>query len=316
VKHWLRTIPVVLVVSLFPALCVAATGGAEVAEKVEHHGLPLSAPVLWSPFGIPITDSMLVTWLVGLGLILSAQIATRKMTDVPGRLQNLWEWAVESLEEFLENILGRELARKTFWFFASIFIFILATNWVGLIPGVGTIGWGKAVAGGTPFLGCIFPLERVATPLFRGGNADLNMTLAISVIFFILWIVWAVQAQGPWGVIKHTFGPKGDSTGVMKWAMILIFIAVGFLEVISIAVRPISLSLRLFGNVYAGESILEVMGNIMHGGWSWLNYLLPVPFYFMEILVGLVQALVFMLLTAVFTLLICQHDEESGAAHH
>ena len=144
----------------------------------------------------------------------------------------------------------------------------------------------------------------------------MNMTLAISVIFFILWLVWAVQAQGFWGIIKHTFGPKGDSTGVMRWAMILIFIAVGFLEVISIAVRPISLSLRLFGNIYAGESILEVMGNMMHGGWSWLNYLLPVPFYFMEILVGLVQALVFMLLTAVFTLLICQHDEESGAAHH
>ena len=253
---------------------------------------------------------MLVTWLVGLGLILSAQIATRKMADVPGKLQNIWEWAVESLEEFLENILGRELAQKTFWFFASIFIFILTTNWVGLIPGVGTIGWGKPVEGHT------YLLAEVSTPLFRGGNADLNMTLAISVIFFILWIVWAVQAQGVLGVVKHTFGPKGDSTGVMRWAMIIIFIAVGFLEVISIAVRPISLSLRLFGNVYAGESILEVMGNIMHGGWSWLNYLLPVPFYFMEILVGLVQALVFMLLTAVFTLLICQHDEESGAAHH
>lgn len=301
------TILFFLAASLLPAVCGAAETAVHAAEKVESHGgLPLAAPPVFHIGPIPVSDSMLVTWLVALLLILSAQIATRKMQEVPSGFQNFWEWLVESLHEFLENILGAALAKKTFWFFATIFIFILAINWFGLIPGVGTIGWGEHTAHGF----------ELTTPLLRGGNADLNMTLAMSVTFFLLWMVWAVQAQGVGGVIKHTFGPKGDSTGLMKWAMVVIFLAVGFLEVISIAVRPISLSLRLFGNVYAGESILEVMGNMMHGGWAWLNYILPVPFYFMELLVGLVQALVFMLLTAVFTLLICQHDEESGAAHH
>lgn len=310
-KRLWGTFLVFLAASLLPAVCGAAEVVGRVAEKAESHGgLPLSAPPLFKIGPIPVSDSMLVTWIVALLLILSAQIATRRMKEVPSGFQNFWEWLVESLHEFLESILGPALTKKTFWFFATIFVFILATNWFGLIPGVGTVGWGEPVKEGG------FMLKEVSTPLLRGGNADLNMTLAMSMIFFMLWTVWAVQAQGVGGVIKHTFGPKGDSKGAMRIAMIFIFLAVGFLEVISILVRPISLSLRLFGNVYAGESILEVMGNMMHGGWAWLNYVLPVPFYFMELLVGVVQALVFMLLTAVFTLLICQHDEESGAAHH
>ncbi len=311
VKRARAPIYLFLAAFLLPLLCRAAETTAHAVEKTESHGgLPLAAAPLFHIGPVPVSDSMLVTWIVAFLLILSAQIATRRMSEIPGRLQNIWEFIVESLHDFLESILGHDLTKKTFWFFATIFIFILATNWFGLIPGVGTIGWGVPVKEG----GII--LREVSTPLFRGGNADLNMTLAMSVSFFMLWIVWAVQAQGVGGVIKHTFGPKGDSTGAMRWVMIVIFLAVGFLEVISIAVRPISLSLRLFGNVYAGESILEVMSNMMHGGLAWMNYILPIPFYFMELLVGLVQALVFMLLTAVFTLLICQHEEEPGAAHH
>ncbi len=90
--------------------------------------------------------------------------------------------------------------------------------------------------------------------------------------------------------------------------MVVVFIIVGLLEVVSILFRPVSLSFRLYGNVYAGENILESMSNIVPA----LSWLIPIPFYFMELLVGIVQALVFMLLTAVFTLLICQHEEE----HH
>ena len=96
--------------------------------------------------------------------------------------------------------------------------------------------------------------------------------------------------------------------------MVVVFLAVGCLEVVSILFRPVSLSFRLFGNIFAGENMLEAMANL-DPGLAWL-VIVPIPFYFMELLVGIVQALVFMLLTAVFTMLICQHDEPHEAAHH
>ena len=109
----------------------------------EEHGLPQAAvPVLKKLGRLPITNSMVVSWIVAVGLIVFAQVATRKMQRVPAGAQNFWEWLVESLDNFLAGIIGRHLVNRTFWFFATIFIFILACNWVGLIPGVGTIGWG------------------------------------------------------------------------------------------------------------------------------------------------------------------------------
>jgi len=247
-----------------------------------------------------ITNSMLVTWIVAAGIILFAQVATRRIKPIPSGVQNFWEWLVEGLYNFLEGIIGRELVRKTFWFFATIFIFILFMNWFGLIPGVGTIGWGHYDPSG------MFHVDR---PLLRGGNADLNMTTAMAAIFFLLWLVWAIQAQGVGGFLKHLFAPKGETTGILKILMIVIFFMVGWLEVVSILFRPVSLSFRLFGNIYAGESTLETMSTMV----PWLSWLLPIPFYFLEILVGIVQALVFTLLTAVFTLLIAQHGP--GAEH-
>ena len=231
------------------------------------------------------------------------------MKAVPDGAQNFWEWMVESLHEFIESVVGADLARKTFWLFATIFIFILFTNWFGLIPGVGTIGWGVDTPRG-------FELTR---PLLRGGNADLNMTFAMSAIFMVCWLVWALQSNGVWGFALHIFGPKGDSTGFIKYMMIVVFFVVGFLELLSIAFRPISLSFRLYGNIFAGENLLDALSNtVQHPAWAkaLFSALLPVPFYFLELLVGIVQALVFMLLTAVFTALICSHDEEPEKAAH
>jgi|ERR1700693_549586 len=272
------------------------------AEAVEHETVSLKAAPLVQFGKFAITNSMLVTWIVALGIIFFAQIATRRIQPIPSGIQNFWEWLVESLYNFLEGIIGRDLVRKTFWFFATIFIFILFVNWFGLIPGVGTIGWGHYDTNGA------FHVDR---PLLRGGNADLNMTTAMSAIFFVLWLVWALQANGIGGFLKHLFAPKGETTGVVKILMIVIFFMVGWLELISILFRPISLSFRLFGNIYAGESTLEVMSTMV----PYLSWLLPIPFYFMELLVGIVQALVFMLLTAVFTMLIAQHDHGPEHAH-
>lgn len=268
----------------------------------EEHGLSQKAVEITSVFAFPITNSMVVTWIVSLGLIVFAQAATRKMKQVPGGAQNFLEWLVESLYSFLEGILGRHLVERTFWFFATIFIFVLAANWVGLIPGVGTMGWGHETSHG-------FKIDQ---PLFRGANADVNMTLAMALIFFACWIVWALREVGPLGFVKELFGAKGDSTGAMRILLAVVFFAAGCLEIISILFRPVSLSFRLYGNIFAGENMLETMATLAPGfGW-----LLPIPFYFLELLVGLIQAMVFMLLTAVFTLLICQHEQEAPVTAH
>jgi len=138
------------------------------------------------------------------------------------------------------------------------------------------------------------------------------MTLAMALVFFACWIWWALREVGVKGFVKELFAPKGESEGVLRILLVVVFFAAGCLEVVSILFRPISLSFRLFGNIFAGENLLEAMSRLVPGfGW-----LVPIPFYFLELIMGLVQALVFMLLTAVFTMLICQHEEEKPAAAH
>ena len=284
----------ILVLATLPAQAAAAA-----SEAAAPHGLSRHALEVARPFGFPITNSRVVSWVVAVGLIVFAQVSTRNMKQVPEGAQNLVEWLVEGLYGLLEGIIGSHLVQRTFWFFATVFIFILAANWVGLLPGVGTIGWGHRGAHG-------FVVDQ---PLLRGANADLNLTLAMAVVFFALWIYWALAETGVRGVAHELFAPKGETAGVMKILMVFVFFAAGCLEVISILFRPVSLSFRLYGNVFAGENMLETMATLVPG----LGWLLPIPFYFLELAVGLVQALVFMLLTAVFTLLICRHEPAAPA---
>ena len=293
----MRHFRAILLVLLLAALPLA--GWASEAEGGSE-GLPQAAPVVFHVGPLPVSNSMVLTWGVALALIVFARVATRRMRAVPDGAQNFLEWLVESLYEFLEGIIGSELVKKTFWFFATIFIFILAANWFGLIPGVGSVGQGVPDASGQ--------LHHISKPLLRGTNADFNMTFGMAMIFFVCWTVWAIQANGVGGFVLHLFGPKGDTTGLLKVLMIGVFVLVGVLEVVSILFRPISLSFRLYGNIFAGENMLETMATMS----PWFGWLLALPFYFMELLVGLAQALVFTLLTAVFTLLVCQHEEGHG----
>jgi F-type H+-transporting ATPase subunit a len=294
---------------------VPSTTSSKVAVEGNHAGKGASLAVSTLPeepaltqkaneitriFGLPITNSMVVTWITALGLLVLARIATRHIEPVPSGIQNFWEWQIEGLYNFLEGIIGPHLVKRTFWFFASLFIFIIATYWAGLVPGVGTVGWGYHTDKGF----------RIDQPLFRGANADLNLTLGMALVFFACWIVWSIQERGPLGVLKELFGPKGETTGLMRLVMVFVFFAMGLIEIISILFRPVSLSFRLYGNDFAGETMLETMSRLIRG----LGWLLPVPFYFLEFLMGLVQAMVFMLLTAVFTLLMCEHEEEKPAA--
>ena len=283
----------------------AETEAAGAAHAEHAEGLPAAAPVVFNVGPLPVTNSMIVTWIVALLLVIAVRVGTSKMELIPSGAQNFWEWLTEGLYEFLEGVMGSDLVKKTFWFFATIFIFILSTNWFGLIPGVGSIGRGIQTEHGF----------HVTSPFFRGANADFNMTFAMAMVFFVFWTIWAIQSNGFGGFIMHIFGPKGETSGLLKVLMVIVFLAVGVLEVVSILFRPVSLSFRLYGNVFAGENMLEAMTHLGGNSFGWLTAL---PFYFMELMVGIVQALVFTLLTAVFTLLICSHDEghgEHGAAH-
>ena len=279
------------------AFLIPLVAGIALAVEPEHEGLTRQAVEIGRPLGFPITNSIVATWVVAAGLIVLARFAARDIKQLPGGLQNFLEWLIEGLYGFLEAIIGSHLVRRTFWFFATAFIFILSSNWFGLIPGIGTIGWGHKTAAG-------FTIDE---PLLRGANADLNLTFAMAFVFFACWIFWAMREVGPVGFLKDLFAPKGESAGLMRVLMVIVFFAVGCLEVISILVRPVSLGFRLYGNVFAGENMLETMSKLAAG----FNWLIPIPFYFLELLMGLVQALVFMLLTAVFTLLNCQHEPAS-----
>jgi F-type H+-transporting ATPase subunit a len=268
-----------------------------------HHELPFNAPVLLDFGFFKITNSMVAMWLVAAVIILIAQIATRRITLVPSGLQNLLESVVEGLQDFLATIMGAKLARETFWFFGSIFTFIICANWMGMFPTVGTVGIERVNEAG-----------KVVewAPFLRGANADLNMTLGMALVFFAMWIYWSVKANGPGGFLAHIFLYQGEGRGLMKIMLVAIFFLVGFLEVVSILIRPLTLTFRLYGNIYAGESLLELM---LYMGGKWLGWLAALPFYFLELMVGAIQALVFTLLTAVFTSLMCTHDEEGEHGH-
>jgi F-type H+-transporting ATPase subunit a len=285
---------------------VAAEPVGEVAHAATHEaeeGLPVQAPRLLNggkEEGFQISNSLVAMFVVAAGLIVFAQLATRKTSLIPSGLQNFAEWIIESLVEFLAGIMGDKLARKTFWFYGTVFLFILCANWFGLLPGVGSIGWGHETEHGF----------QVVRPILRGANADFNMTFALACTFFVLWLFWSIRANGVGGFFSHIFVYHGDATGPMKALLVLIFFLVGFLEVISIMIRPVSLTFRLYGNIYAGESLLEKM---LHMGGPIFGWLAALPFFGLELMVGLIQALVFTLLTAVFTSLMCKHDDEHSA---
>jgi F-type H+-transporting ATPase subunit a len=286
---------------LFVAVVALGCSASAIASETSHHKpLPPDAPVLFHIGPLPVNNSMILSWVAALVIIVVARLATRNVQENPSGLQNFVEWIVESVRNFLESVIGRELTAHTFWFFATAFLLILFNNWFGLLPGVGSVGWGTPDESGA--------FHHIAHPLLRGANADLNMTFAMSIVFFVAWTYWALKSNGPVGFFTHIFGPRGDSKGAMKLLLIVVFFCVGILELVSILFRPVSLSFRLYGNIFAGETMLESMEHLVPA----LAPLIPIPFYFLELLVGFVQALVFTLLTAVFTLLICDH----GDGHH
>lgn len=259
------------------------------------------------------TNSVLVA-LVVLSLVLwFARKATKNMTLVPHKAQNFFEFIIEFLYGQVEGIVGAKQAKLAFPLLGTLFIYILVSNWFGLLPGVGTIGWGES----TGFLS----IKAAHDPLLRPPTADLNATIGLSVSAFIVWLFLTIKEVGVWGFLVHTFGPKGGLKGLMGIAVAVVFLFVGVIEIVSIIIRPVTLSIRLFGNIFAGENVLHTMSDLMSGtGWlgSFLGSIaLPLPFYFMELLVGLLQAIVFTLLCSVYIQLSTTHDDHGHEeAHH
>jgi len=261
-----------------------------------------------------LTNSIVATFIVVATIIVLARQATRRLEVIPGPSQNFFEAIMVILYDTLEGIVGKHMVHKVFSLLATLFIFIVTANWFGLLPGVGSIGWGEVT-------GSFRYVPHVDVPILRPTTADLNMTLGMAVIFMCFWAYWTIQEVGLIGFLKHEFGPKGGLTGVMGALLIPIFFFVGILEMVSIGFRPVSLSLRLFGNVFAGESLLTTMITLGQtlGLPTWVSaivsVIVPIPFYFLELLVGLLQALVFVLLCAVYIQLSTSHDEEEGGHH-
>ncbi|HSI86722.1 MAG: F0F1 ATP synthase subunit A [Candidatus Methylacidiphilales bacterium] len=273
-------------------------------------GLPKNPAPIFDNGTVVFTNSMVATWIGAAVVILFARIAMRNPQLVPSGAQNFAEWIVEGLAQMLAGILGWDLMRKTFWFFGTVFIFIMSVNLLALIPGVGSIGWneaGHAAHGGGSH-------EHIAYPLLRGVNADLNMTAAMSLTFFVFWFIWAFTSIGPVGFFTHLFGSR--MPGLIGWLLFPVFIIVGMIECVSIIFRPVSLSFRLYGNIFGGENLLEAMYMVcVQKGVTFLAPFLLVPFYFFELIVAFVQALVFCLLTAAFTATMCSHADHDDHGH-
>jgi len=232
----------------------------------------------------PITNTILNTLLVDSTILGGIYYLHNHMKKIPGYFQNILEMVVDMFYDLTEGIAGKN-AKKIFPWFMSFFLFILLANWSGLIPGIGTFGL-KQVHDGKEEL----------VPLIRNLTSDLNATFALALISLIATHVLAIQ----------TVGWKEYFSRYFSINPILLF--VGALEIISEFTKIISLSFRLFGNIYAGEVVIHTINTLF-------AFLLPIPFLLLEVIVGLVQALVFSMLTMVFmSVLMTPHHEENHTA--
>jgi F-type H+-transporting ATPase subunit a len=276
------------------------------AEESAEQGLTKAPVQLFSVDGFPITNSIISEVIVTGIIIAVIQFAMRSPKLIPSGIQNFVEWIVEAMNNFLEMLMGRATAQRGFWYFGGLIVFIVLGNLLALVPGVGTFGLGQDINGHF----------EVTKPFLRGMNANDNLTAAYSAIFFVLFFYWCVRAAGFGGSRFHIFGPK---VRFKNWAadytFILIFFLVGWVEVLTILfVRPIAFTFRLYGNIFGGEYLLDSIYKMAPN----FAFLTLVPFYFYELLVAIVQAFVFFVLTAAFTGLITNdsnHSAEDKAGH-
>lgn len=228
----------------------------------------------------PFTNTVVNTLIVDTGLVAGVVALNKGLRSIPGYFQNIVEMVIEGFYETTETISGKNAA-QIFPYFMSFFLFILLANWSGLIPGVGTIGLNEMVDG-----------KKELIPLVRNATSDLNVTLGLALISLVATHMLSIKAVGIKEYLSRYFSLNP----------ILLF--VGILEIVSEFTKIISLSFRLFGNIFAGEVVLKTISSLF-------AFVFPIPFLLLEVIVGLVQALVFSMLTMVFmSVLMTPHHQE------
>ena len=253
-----------------------------------------------------ITNSLLNSWLAVLVIIVFCLALRLKLKQIPSKIQHVFEILLEGALSLCDQVTNdRKITLKIFPIVTSLFIFILVNNWLGLLPIVGSVGYFANEAGHSVFI-----------PLFRAGTADINTTLALSIAIVVASNVFGIIAIGAWKIFNKYVNIKalgGIATKFRKDKNVLIVAPitffVGILELIGEMAKVASLSFRPFGNVFAGEVLLASMGAIF-------LYLLPTPFLFLEVFIGLIQALIFSLLAAVYFTIAAQDHEEHGEEDH
>ncbi|MDE3066451.1 MAG: F0F1 ATP synthase subunit A [Verrucomicrobiota bacterium] len=277
--------------------------------SAEEETLPSqTAPVLFHIGPLPVTNSIVCTWIVAAVILVVVRATTWKnLKEIPSGMQNVIEALVEGWESLMGDILDPRVARWVFPYATTFFIFIVLSNYVDLIPGVGSIGVGTPV----PHSLLPFAVKNVQQPFFRPPTTDANLTVAMAGIFLVMSLYWAVRYNGFWGLIKHIFGVKMETNKWLYPLFLLLFLFIGVMELVSILfARPVALAMRLFGNIFAGETILEMTFHVK----SFLASLaLSTVAYCYETFVCLVQAFVFALLVVAFVGTMCAHpDQEHG----
>ncbi len=241
--------------------------------------IQIAAEKIGEIFGFPVTNALFTSWAALLVLLTAVFFLFRNISIIPSGIQNIFEMIIEGFLNLMEGMFGsRENAERYIPLVATIFFFVVISNWLGILPGVGSIGFFEEYRG-----------EEVFVPLFRSAASDLNFTLALGVIAVVFVNVSGVSALGLGKHVSKYFSFKNP-----------IDFFVGILEFISEFAKMISFSFRLFGNVFAGEVLLAITGFLA-------PYIIPVPFLGLEVFVGFIQALVFAMLTMVFMSIAVSH---------
>ncbi len=267
------------------------------SSQIVHENTIFAEPIAHVG-GFTITNSLINSWVVVLLIIIFSWYFKSKVKTIPGKLQSAIEAMYEYLLELFNSVTGSPQKSILFFpFIFAFFIFILLNNWMGLLPGIGSIGRVISANG-----------EKVFVPFFRGATADLNTTLALAMIGVVASHIFGVISIGLWKHFNKFINLKTIAEipkKVMSDPMVLmvnpINVFVGLIEIISEIAKVVSLSFRLFGNVFAGEVLLASMSAILAFG-------LPLPFMFLEVLVGLVQAIVFSLLVLSYLTMLSQAE--------
>ena len=300
---------VVVVLALFVIGFIAGPIGKSVFGDI---GLPgwlsvpqphpeLPAETVFHLFFFPVTNSIVATWITMLVLVLFSFAVTRRLRLIPKRLQTALEFALGALLDFCQSVSGKENGRRFFPVVATIFLFVIFNGWLSLLPGFGSI---------------LVESEEHEVHLLKGANTDINTPLAIAFVSFTAVWYFGFKALGP-GYMKQFINVGAFFNGLRNLVkgklgaglngvfMGIINIFIGFIEFLSQCVRLISFTLRLFGNMTAGE-ILLLMATFL------IPFTLALPFYGLELLVGFVQALIFGGLTLIFlTVAVTSHEEEA-----